>query len=417
MARRLLLVEDTPTIARLQTLIAQRAGYQVDVATSLAQAKSLTEDNNYYCAVVDFVLPDAHNGEAIDFVLSKNIPCIVMTAQMNDDVHTKVNQKPIVEYITKENHQSYHYLAKRLASLPRNEKTKVLVVDDSRSSREYMITLLKRQHYQVITAIDGVEALEQLQKHEDIRMIITDNEMPRMDGAELCAIIRERYSPEDKIVIGISSSNNLRLSSRFLKNGANDFLHKPFNEEEFYCRVNQNIDLLEQFEIIRQQANLDYLTELANRRYFFHSGEKLITKFAKHERNVCLAMLDLDNFKRINDTYGHEGGDAALKYFTGLFKEYFDSQLIARLGGEEFALLFKGEDIKMAMGRLVEFCADLRDHPFEFNGHQISLSVSVGVVEAHKYDLDLLLCHADNALYEAKSKGRDQIVKRCVDDG
>ncbi|WP_462159236.1 GGDEF domain-containing response regulator [Pseudoalteromonas sp. GB56] len=416
MPRRLLLVEDTPTIAKLQTLIAQRAGYTVDLAESLAQAKVFCQQANYYCAVVDYILPDASNGEAIDFIISQHIPCIVMTAQLNDEVHSRINEKPIVEYITKENRQSYHYLEKRLASLPRNEETTVLVVDDSRTTREYLSNLLKRQRYQVETAEDGVDALKKLELNSDIKIIVTDSEMPNMNGNELCAHIRERFTPEEKVIIGVSSSSNSHLSSRFLKNGANDYLNKPFNEEEFYCRINQNMDLLEQFQKVHQQANHDDLTNLANRRHFFRSGQKFLKHCAKHKRNICVAMLDIDHFKDINDRFGHDGGDEALKHFSVLLKKHFNEHFTARMGGEEFALVFKHGRYQDAYKSLMAFRDELRTRAVNYLSNTFSISVSVGLIEAHCYDLDRLLTAADKAMYQAKSQGRDQIVMRQLDD-
>ncbi|MEO2282080.1 GGDEF domain-containing response regulator [Pseudoalteromonas pernae] len=416
MPRRLLLVEDTPTIAKLQTLIAQRAGYEVDLAVSLAHAKNLCQEHTYYCAVVDYILPDAGNGEAIDYIISQQIPCIVMTAQLNDDVHSSINEKTIVEYITKENRQSYHYLEKRLASLPRNEKTTVLVVDDSRTTREYLANLLKRQLYQVEIAEDGLDALKKLELNSDIKIIVTDSEMPNMNGNELCAKVRERYTPEEKVIIGVSSTANSHLSSRFLKNGANDYLTKPFNEEEFYCRINQNMDLVEQFEKVRQQANHDDLTNLANRRHFFTSGQKFLKHCAKHKRSICVAMLDIDHFKDINDSYGHDGGDEALKYFAALFIKHFNEHFTARMGGEEFALLFKHGRYQEAYKSLMAFRDELRTRCVTSATNTFSISVSVGLIEAHSYDLDRLLTAADKAMYQAKSQGRDQIVMRQLDD-
>ena len=89
-----------------------------------------------------------------------------------------------------------------------------------------------------------------------------------MNGDELCAEIRRLYSNDEKAIIGISGADSSALSSLFLKNGANDYLHKPFNSEEFYCRLSQNVDMLEQIATIKRQANTDYLTNLPNRRYF-----------------------------------------------------------------------------------------------------------------------------------------------------
>ena len=337
--KRLLLVEDTPVIAKLQSVIAERAGYIVDVAGSKAEAARLLSNQQYDCAVVDYLLPDANEGEAIDVVLAANLQTIVMTAQLNNAVRENIQKKPIVDYITKENHQSYHYLEKRLISLIRNRHIKVLVVDKDPASNQRMCALLTRQAYKVLSARGAKEALALLEQH-DIAAVITDNELSTLNGNELCALIREKYSPDEVIVIGISTAEKPNLSARFLKNGANDFLRKPFNEEEFNCRVNINLDLAEQFEQVRRQANEDALTGLANRRYFFHKAKQAMKVAEQQALPVNVAMMDLDKFKSINDTYGHSSGDEVLKQLASLMTEFFEGHEVARLGGEEFAVLF-----------------------------------------------------------------------------
>ena len=355
MTRKILIVEDTPAMARVQKHIALKAGYEVDIAESLAQTKELISKNSYFCAVVDFILPDAPSGEAVPCTINADIPTIVMTGNIDKKTRDTVEKYPIIDYIIKENKQAYQYLEKQLHRLPRNENVKVLVVDDSKSTRRYICSLLVRHKYQIIEAQDGKEALKMLESSPDISVIITDNEMPNMNGDELCSEIRRLYSNDEKAIIGISGSDSVGLSSLFLKNGANDYLHKPFNSEEFYCRLSQNVDMLELIATIRRQANTDYLTNLPNRRYFFEEAEKSLKQIKHTKGDGALAMLDIDHFKSINDTYGHDVGDEVLKGLSICFSKYFKKYLVARLGGEEFAVYFADADKQEALKRLEGF--------------------------------------------------------------
>nr|WP_231620516.1 diguanylate cyclase [Pseudoalteromonas sp. NSLLW24] len=397
-------------MARVQKHIALKAGYEVDIAESLAQTKELISKNSYFCAVVDFILPDAPSGEAVPCTVNADIPTIVMTGNIDKKTRDTVEKYPIIDYIIKENKQAYQYLEKQLHRLPRNENVKVLVVDDSKSTRRYICSLLVRHKYQIIEAQDGQEALKMLENSPDISVIITDNEMPNMNGDELCSEIRRLYSNDEKAIIGISGSDSLGLSSLFLKNGANDYLHKPFNSEEFYCRLSQNVDMLEQIATIKRQANTDYLTNLPNRRYFFEETSKSLKNIKNKQCSGALAMLDIDHFKIINDTHGHDVGDEVLKGLSICFSKYFKKYLVARLGGEEFAVYFANADKQEALKRLEGFRYFIEANSQEFSKEKIKFTISIGFADGPVYQIDELLKQADLKLYDAKESGRNKVV-------
>jgi diguanylate cyclase (GGDEF)-like protein len=408
--RKILIVEDTPTIARVQKHIALKAGYEVDVAESLEQTKELVKKNSYFCAVVDFILPDAPAGEAVPCTIAAEIPTIVMTGNIDKKTRETVEKHPIIDYIIKENKQAYQYLEKQLLRLPRNENVKVLVVDDSTSSRLYIRSLLVRHKYKTLEAKDGVEALEVLKASPDISVIITDHEMPNMNGDELCTEIRRLYSNDEKAIIGISGSNSPYISTLFLKNGADDFLRKPFNSEEFYCRLSQNVDMLEQIATIRRQANTDYLTKLPNRRFFFEETNKSLKKIKRAKSNASLAMLDIDHFKAINDTHGHDIGDEVLKGLSLCLDKYFKKYLVARLGGEEFAVYFADTEQQEALKKLEGFRQFIETNSQEFSAAKIKFTLSIGFAVGFVYQIDELLKQADLKLYDAKKFGRNRVV-------
>ena len=410
MTRRILIVEDTPAMARVQKYIALKAGYEVDIAESLAQAKELISKNSYFCAVVDFILPDAPSGEAVPCTVNAEIPTIVMTGNIDKQTRDTVEKYPIIDYIIKENKQAYQYLEKQLLRLIRNESVKVLVVDDLASTRRYIYNLLARHKYQILLAEDGKEALTILEATPSISVIITDNEMPNMNGDELCTEIRRLYDSDEKAIIGISGADSSDLSTLFLKNGANDYLHKPFNNEEFYCRLSQNVDMLELMATIKRQANTDYLTNLPNRRYFFKEAEKSLKQIKRAKGNSSLAMLDIDHFKSINDTYGHDAGDEVLKGLSACFKKFFEKHLVARLGGEEFAVYFADADKQESLKRLEDFRYFIEANSQEFSQEKIKFTISIGFSNGPVYQIDELLKQADLKLYNAKESGRNKVV-------
>ena len=255
MSEHLLVIEDSPAIAKVIEKIGLSLGYRVTTAATLAQVRKLLADkNDFFLATIDYGLPDAQDGEAISFVLQHNIPSVVMTGRMDDQTRQKILNLPVVDYITKENAQAYHYLLRVLHNQLTNRERSVLVVDDSLTSRNHICQLLKRRNFKVYDVADGTKALTALEQHPEIKIVITDQEMPGMDGLELVQKIRKLYKHNELIVIGLSGANKSFQSARFIKNGADDFLRKPFCQEEFYCRIMLNIEKLQYLESIESAA-------------------------------------------------------------------------------------------------------------------------------------------------------------------
>ena len=411
MSQRLLVVEDSKPIATVIKQIAQSLNYDVVLATTLAQVEEiLSGDTDFFAATVDYSLPDALDGEAIACVLSHKIPSIVMTGKMDDATRQKILAQSVIDYIPKENSQAFLYLKRVLHWQQTNSKNEVLVVDDSSSARNHIVELLKRRNFSVYTANNGVQALEKLQQHKNIKMVITDLEMPEMDGITLTNEIRKKYSREQLAIIGISGAENGIHSARFIKNGADDFLRKPFCPEEFYCRITQNIESLNNIAQIQYAANTDYLTDLSNRRAFLGNAKQRIVKYVKRNVPYCLAMLDIDYFKKVNDDYGHDAGDQVLKVLALYMRKHFGSGLTARLGGEEFAVLLHGLDSDQLYNKLDDFRREISVSTLPAGDTQISITISIGVIFDSKEGLSKQMNEADNSLYLAKDHGRNQIV-------
>ena len=415
MSQRLLVVEDSKPIATVIKQIAKSLKYEVVIATTLAQVEEiLSGDTDFFAATVDYALPDALDGEAIACVLSHKIPSIVMTGKMDDATRQKILAQPVIDYIPKENSQAFLYLKRILHWQKTNSKNEVLVVDDSAAARNHVVELLKRRNFTVFVANDGVQALEVLQQNTDIKMVITDLEMPKMDGIELTNEIRKKTSRDKLAVIGISGASSGIHSARFIKNGADDFLRKPFCPEEFYCRITQNIESLNNFAQIQKIANTDYLTELPNRRAFFRDAERLTSKCIEKNIPYAVAMLDIDFFKKVNDNYGHEAGDHVLKVVALYMRKYLTGGIIARLGGEEFAAVITGVDEDQLYAKLDDLRREISVAQLQYEEQHLSITVSLGAIFNSQLPLAKQVNEADNSLYTSKENGRNQLT---VHDG
>ncbi|MHC6647463.1 response regulator [Alteromonas sp. HB246098] len=407
---KVLVVEDSLTVRKIvNKLIEDNPHFTCDLCEDLAEARSALEsDNEYLAAIVDLNLPDAPNGESVELALSHNVPTIVLTGNFDEFTRAQLLDQGVLDYITKESRYSYLQVSKLVDRLRKNLTTKVLVVEDSKTSRNHICSLLRKFQFQVHEANDGLEALDVLENHRDIKMVIADHRMPNMDGYELVKTIRHERRMQDLVFIGLSATGDSVLTSKFIKSGANDFLSKPFYHEEFYCRVMQNLESQEMIQTIRDSANLDALTKVYNRRFLHEKAEELFAN-STSRKDVIVSMIDADNFKSVNDTYGHKTGDMLLQEFAALLKDYFPDDLIVRYGGEEFTVV-SVRPPKVYLSALSAFMDAVRTTLF--TSHKFNITCSIGVsTEEHKC-LESQLEKADARLYEAKHAGKDQIILR-----
>ncbi|AHK00935.1 MULTISPECIES: GGDEF domain-containing response regulator [Rhizobium/Agrobacterium group] len=413
MQDKILLIEDSVALSMLlKSRLSEETPAEVIHCDSMAQADILLRAHDFTLALTGLNLPDAPKGEILALLADHKLPAIVFTATVDEEARKRYAEKKIIDYIVKDGHRTVDAVVKTVDRILTNRLFSVLVVDDVRTARSGLVEILERQNFRVSEAHSGKQALEILSQDPSIQLVITDYHMPDMDGYELTRRIRDSRSSEDLRVIGISSSTDRLLSASFLKAGASDFVYRPFVPEELQCRIDNNIETLKQLKRLRELAERDHLTGLPNRRSFFERTRALMDVINDNDENGAVAILDIDHFKKINDTLGHDAGDRALKKLAELLHDMCHEQrhIPARLGGEEFAVFLRGLNAHAAY----QFCEELRG-AVEKNGRQLSgsslaLTISLGVVEIEKGEpFDNQLNAADQLLYLAKANGRNRV--------
>lgn len=248
---RILLAEDSNVFTqmiggRLNELL----GLSVEICRNFEELQECYEHSSeeVTLAVSNINLPGAENGEALEYLVDLSIPTIVFTSTFHEDTREKLITKEVVDYILKDNVFAVDMLTESVCRFLTNHRHHVLIVDDSPTARALLSSRLKRYNFRVSLAENGAKALEILRNNPDIGLVVTDYNMPDIDGFELTRRIRTMRGSHELRIIGVSSSNNRLLSARFLKAGGNDFMLRPFIDEEFYCRVNQNLDTLVQIQ-------------------------------------------------------------------------------------------------------------------------------------------------------------------------
>ena len=410
-----MIVEDSSVILKILRHIArQELPFDVLYATNMAEAKELylTHQHELVAGLIDLALPDAPNGELVDYLLEQGLPVVVLTGTSDGDTREQLLLKGVADYVIKETRFSYQYAIQMLNRLDKNRELDVLVVEDSRTFRKYLAKLLSLHQYRVHEAEDGVQALELLRSNPAIRLVISDYHMPNLDGFELVQAIRHQFEKRNIAVIGLSGQEDASLSVKFIKNGANDFLMKPFQQEEFFCRVTNNIEALESIEKLHHQATRDYLTGLYNRRYFSDEAELLLSRAFREQKPISLVVMDIDFFKSINDEYGHLAGDQVLQQMAQYLEESLGRFLVARTGGEEFSILLPGLYNDKAVSLMNGFRQGVQERIFEIPDDFVRVTVSLGVstVTDTPRTLEQLFTSADEHLYRAKEAGRNLVM-------
>ncbi|MBF7071948.1 diguanylate cyclase [Glaciecola sp. MH2013] len=414
MKYKVLLIEHDSANLRVLKRVIGKAKLDVVSATTLTQARAIfssTPPESYLCAVVDYQLPDAKNGQAIDFALDAFVPTIVITNSTEDDVREHILSKAVIDYIPKQNAQIYEYLSRLLTRLQRNKNIGVLVADSSRRSRKNMVDLLKRHNFETHEVAKPELAIDYLHAHPTIKLMIIDAQFgtatAELAGVDVVAETRKAFDKDSLSIIGSSDEHSPTILARFLKCGADDYLKKPYCHEEFFVRVMQNIEYVEQIALIRKTANADYLTGLPNRRHFFSQAKERMQRGLEYK---TLALMDLDHFKSINDNYGHDHGDLVLKEFSKLLDKHFGKYCISRFGGEEFCVFMPDLPQHAALVLLDEFREALSLKTIVRKNVSVQCTVSIGVTSKFKRKIESMLVFADENLYLAKEGGRNRVI-------
>lgn len=413
--QKVLIVDDSQTILNvLKAELKNHPSIEPIFASSHQEAMRAIRENqgNIHAAILDYNLPDAPNGEVVSLANSHNIPSVVLTGSLDKRIRDVILKKNVVDFILKNDPTSIVSAIDSVHKVLKKYNTTILIVDDSKLSRELVKMSLESTHLKILEAENGQEALDMIYDAKNkINLVITDYQMPVMDGVDLTFTLREKYTKAELSIIALSAAEDEETVSKFLKFGANDFINKPPTPSEVITTVNSNLEILDLFEQVQNLANRDFLTGAYNRRYFFDAGSAIFSKVKRKKLPLAVAMLDIDKFKNINDTYGHDVGDIAIKEVKRILDDTLrESDLVARFGGEEFCIVLEDithEDTKALFERIRK---RFKDNIIQIDDTKISYTVSFGVAYGMEKSLEEMVKLSDEALYYSKENGRDQVT-------
>jgi diguanylate cyclase (GGDEF)-like protein len=414
--KNVLLIDDSKTVLNALKIEIEAIVPDANILLADSYKKAVDQirknQGNIAVSVVDIHLPDCRAGQAVLLTNSHKIPTIVLTADEDELLKKLVTKKDVLDYIRKSTPNSISYAASFVKQIFRNFKKNILLVDDSKVFRDSFRNFLHMINVNVIEATNGLEALEIFKAYRfDIHVVLTDYNMPKMDGLELIEALRKTHKKDKLAIIAISATDNPDALPKFLRAGANDFINKPTTFDEIQIRINSALDLLDLFAHTRDMANRDFLTSLYNRRYFFEHSQKMFDNAREYGKESVVATVDIDKFKSINDTYGHDVGDMAIKESAKILRNTLHyKDLIARFGGEEFCIILHNSNAKTAREVFEKVRVAFESHTLELAHGKLHFSVSIGVAHGKNYNIDEMLKMSDKALYNAKESGRNKVV-------
>jgi diguanylate cyclase (GGDEF)-like protein len=307
----------------------------------------------------------------------------------------------------------------------------VLIVDDSLVEQTFLNDSLTANGYKVTVTSNGKEALEVL-KRTFIPLVITDWVMPEMDGLELCSRIRQEAFPSYIFIILLTGKGQKKDIITGLDAGADDYIIKPVDLPELLARIRTGRRVLKlernlsnALEQVKTMLITDTLTGCYNRRYLMESLPNEIKRSKRYGHSLSVAMMDIDNFKKINDTYGHQVGDKVLCEMTSNINSAIRSGLdwLARYGGEEFMLILPETDLDGAKKTIERVINNLSTMIIPVGSETLNITLSFGVTtydpinNTKGISEEILLKAADRYLYRAKKEGKNRYIADTIEAG
>ena len=307
----------------------------------------------------------------------------------------------------------------------KDQVIKVLIAEDNAVSAKILQKNINDWGYEVVLAKDGKEAWSSLQ-NEGIKLAILDWMMPEINGIQLCKKIRQNdhlgKDQEYTYIILLTAKDEQKDLIKGFSAGADDYIRKPFNHLELKARLKTGKRIIDLQKQLQEQASRDSLTEIWNRKRMFRILDKEINRANRDNLPVAIIMIDIDKFKSINDSHGHQVGDLVLKEVTHVLKKSVRNyDEICRYGGDELLIILPNCNVAKTESIAERLRQNMNKHRIDSDTVSLNVTLSFGGASTESYSSDItseaLIMAADKALLEAKNKGRNRVVlKKKIED-
>lgn len=410
MDKKILIVDHNKMLGKLLAKkIQSTLNYEVDIVFSYTEAKELSS-NKYFLVFAELYLPDAPNGEIVEFLLEKKLPVIVLTANNDKEVRDDFLKKDIMGYIFKESSTCIDDIINSISNLEHHFGTKIILALSKLPERNEIKKILTQRHFNVLAAAHGEEAMSYLNDNEDVRLIIADVNMPVISGSELLNEVRTRFSEEELGVILLGDKNDT-LEADLFKNGANEYLIKPIKRDSFNSRLDRCLAYMENMEFLNTYNKLDPVSGVKNYEALMDDIETYFNEIMTKEEDFALAFLNIDNLKSLNKNYGFEAGNKVIKICANeIVNEVKGRDIVGRYTPEKFCILLKNISHEKAVKILSCIRVNIKKVGILINLDEVFFTASIGVVFGKSKDkFDHLVKEASKALELAKTNGKDRV--------
>ena len=449
---KILVVDDEPLNVKLLSAMLPSDQYETASAFSGDEALKLVRDFQPDLILLDIMMPGL-NGYDLTRILKSNtesseIPIVLITAFSGSEYEIKGLEAGADEFLNKPVNKTE--LLTRAKSLIRLRQYKeqiksrtcsiksvtsnidekncldntelnlptILIVEDNKIDAKLLQRYLHGEPYQIKHASNGENAISRSQQ-ERIDVILLDLLLPGKSGFDVCSALKEKENTQNIQIVAITGLSDLESKLKGIELGVDDYLIKPVNMHILRTRVKSLVKkkalldrLCDKYEMAVHSAITDKLTGLYNRRYFDHFLDFEIKRSSRQKASLALLMIDIDNFKLINDTLGHLFGDKILNKLGDIIKSIIrETDLAARYGGEEFSIVMSNTGLEEATEIAERLRKAISEYNFEITYRPTTVSIGIALYPLDSTSLQDLLSNADRALYRAKHEGKNRV---CV---
>ena len=446
---KILIVDDEPLNAKLLAAMIPSDEYDTVRVFSGEEALKIVADLRPDLILMDIMMPDL-NGYELTRILksdpeSRDIPIVLVTAFGGTDCEIKGLEAGADEFLNKPvNRTELLARTKSLLSLRQyKEQIKartcsinsitsegkgknlsendinlpsILIVEDNRIDAKLIQSYLQAEPFQIKIAQDGEEAISCAQQ-ERIDVILLDLILPGINGYKVCSTLKEMEGTQNIQIVAITSLSDLDSKLKSIELGVDDYLVKPVNRHILRTRVKSLIKkkalldkLCNRYEMAVHSAITDKLTGLYNRRFFDYFLDLEIKRSSRQKTSLALLLIDIDNFKRINDTFGHLFGDNVLNKFGKLLKTKIrEIDMAARYGGEEFAVVMSNTGCEEAVKIADRIRQSIQAYSFDKENFTTTVSIGIALYPLDANSLNELIENSDYALYKSKRNGKNRV--------